>query len=345
MKIYFEKLHSGKLPHEFLQELLGRHTSRDERVVVGAAVGEDATVIDMGDRYLLAKTDPITFVSEDLGYYAVQVNANDIYCMGGTPKWFLATLLLPETDTSRESVQTIFQQIAEACKNENIVYCGGHTELTVGLDRPILVGLMLGEAEKNRLLHKKLIQEGDQILLAKPIPIEATAIISREKVHEIRQAFSDDFLQRCQQVLHDPGLGVGLAARTAQEAGEVHGLHDITEGGLATALHEVSRAAGLGLQVRYDDIPFLPEGKLLCDHFGLDPLGCIGSGSLLIICCNDSLNNILNALDRAGISAACIGSMLGPEDGVAIAAGDEPYQRLPVFNQDEIIKILARQAI
>jgi hydrogenase expression/formation protein HypE len=341
MTIYFEKLHPGKLPHDFLQELLSDHTRRDERVMVGAAVGEDATVIDMGDRYLLAKTDPITFVTDHLGYYGVHVNANDIYCMGGTPKWFLATLLLPEIGTSREMVQNIFQQINQACRMEQIIYCGGHTEITMGLNRPILVGQMLGEVEKDKLLHKKLIREGDKIILAKPVPIEATAIISREKEQEIKQAFSDDFLQRCQGILRDPGLGVGVAARTAHQAGQVHSLHDITEGGLATALHEISRAAGLGLQVRYDDIPFLPEGKLLCDHFGLDPLGCIGSGSLLVFCAKDSLNSILNALEKAEIPSACIGNMLGPEDGVGIAYGDDPFQRLPVFNRDEVIKILS----
>jgi hydrogenase expression/formation protein HypE len=280
-------------------------------------------------------------VTEHLGHYAVHVNANDIYCMGGLPKWFLATLLLPETGTTREMVQNIFQQIDQACRSENIVYCGGHTEITVGLDRPILVGQMLGEVDKDKLLHKKLIREGDQIVIAKPVPIEATAIISRVKEQEIRQAFSEDFLQRCQGVLHDPGLGVGPAARSSQNNGEVHSLHDITEGGLATALYEISRATGLGLQVRYDDIPFLPEGKLLCDHFGLDPLGCIGSGALLIICSKDSLNSILSALNKAEIPSACIGSMLSAEESVGIVYGDEPFQRLPLFSRDEVIRILS----
>jgi hydrogenase maturation factor len=44
-------------------------------------LGEDATVIDQGDTFLLVKTDPITFTSEQIGVYAVQINANDIYCM------------------------------------------------------------------------------------------------------------------------------------------------------------------------------------------------------------------------------------------------------------------------
>ena len=37
---------------------------------------------------LLAKTDPITFATDRIGWYAVNVNANDIAVAGGTPKWF-----------------------------------------------------------------------------------------------------------------------------------------------------------------------------------------------------------------------------------------------------------------
>jgi len=339
MKIYFNRLFPGKLPHDFLHELIKTHTTMDERTVVGAGIGEDATVIDSGDFYLLAKTDPITFVTDHIGHYAVHINANDIYCMGGKPRWFLATLLLPEHKSTRELAEEIFRQIGQTCRAEKITYCGGHTEVTLGLDRPIVIGQMLGEVEKDKLLHKGLIREGDAILLAKPIPIEATAIISREKQHEIAQVFSPEFLQRCKNLLKSAGLSVGPAARTAIKAGGVSSLHDITEGGLATALHEIAGATRLGLEVRYDDIPLLPEGKLLCDHFGLDPLGCIGSGSLLITCSKDSVNNILDSMAKADIATMEIGRMLSQEDGVGIIQSEGPTQKLPLFTRDEIIKI------
>ena len=62
--------------------------------------GEDAAVLDMGDRYLVATTDPITFATDELGWYALCVNVNDIAVRGARPLWFLATLLLPEGGTS-----------------------------------------------------------------------------------------------------------------------------------------------------------------------------------------------------------------------------------------------------
>src|ERR671931_2943835 len=113
-------LKPGKLPPALLQRLLRSYTSADPRLIVGPAVGEDAAVIDMGDRYLIAKSDPITFATDAIGYYAVVVNANDIATRGGQPKWFLATLLLPEHDCTGALVASIFAQVAQACESFGI---------------------------------------------------------------------------------------------------------------------------------------------------------------------------------------------------------------------------------
>ena len=75
----------GKFPSAMLERLLNRITSTDPRVVVGPKIGEDAAVIDMGNRLLVAKSDPVTFATDSIGWYAVQVNANDVACTGGVP--------------------------------------------------------------------------------------------------------------------------------------------------------------------------------------------------------------------------------------------------------------------
>ena len=85
----------GKLPPLLLQRLLSAHASDDPRVIVGPQVGEDAAVLDIGDRYLVATADPITFATAELGWYALHVNANDLAVRGARPLWFLATVLLP----------------------------------------------------------------------------------------------------------------------------------------------------------------------------------------------------------------------------------------------------------
>ena len=136
----------GKLPARTLGDLLSRITL-DDRVIVGPNVGVDAAVIDYGDTLLVAKTDPITFATDQIGWYAVNVNANDIAVMGADPKWFLATILLPP-GASERVVEGVFEQILEACKTLGVGLVGGHTEITYGLEREIVVGCMLGETTR-----------------------------------------------------------------------------------------------------------------------------------------------------------------------------------------------------
>ena len=134
-----KKLKAGKLPLDLLDSLLSGIEINDPRVVLGPKAGEDAALIDFGDRYLVTKTDPITFATDLIGWYVVQVNANDLAVMGATPKWLMVTMLLPE-GTTTEEVSRIFEQLTEACKERDITLVGGHTEVTYGLSRPIAVG-------------------------------------------------------------------------------------------------------------------------------------------------------------------------------------------------------------
>ena len=331
----------GKLPAEHLARLLARHAPSDQRVVLGPGVGRDATVISFGDRYLVAKTDPITFASEEIGWYAVHVNANDIACMGATVRWFLATLLLPEARTDEALVNTIFDQITDACRELDVALVGGHTEITYGLDRPIVAGFMLGEVTPERLVRPDGARPGDALLITKGIAVEGTAIIAREKGGELT-GLDSALLERCQRFLYDPGISVVRDAAAATAAGAVHAMHDPTEGGLATGLYELAAAAGVGLEVDETSIPVLPETQTLCARLGLDPLGLIGSGALLLAVAPADAAAILAALEKAGITAAHIGRVVERERGVLLLAGAglRPCPRpLPHFERDEIARL------
>src|SRR5262245_41468624 len=109
----------GKLPPELLAALLATVAIDDPRVLVGPRPGVDAAVLDFGERRLVVKSDPITFATEEIGWYAVQVNANDVAVMGAAPRWFLATLLLPEGMTE-EGVRGIWESLLRACRELGI---------------------------------------------------------------------------------------------------------------------------------------------------------------------------------------------------------------------------------
>jgi hydrogenase maturation factor len=329
----------GKLPVKTLERLLKQNKIKDRRVIVGPGIGEDAAVIDTGGpRYLIAKTDPITFAVDRIGWYAVHINANDIATKGARPLWYLATLLLPEELTTFDVAEKIFADTLEACRSIGVTLIGGHTEVTAGLTRPIVVGQMLGEVDKSKLVRADGAQKGDVIILTKGIAIEGTAVIAREHGSDILTALDENTLSRCRQFMYQPGISVLKEALAATESGAVHAMHDPTEGGLATALHELAWAADVGLQVNAEVIPVFPETQSLCNHYHLDPLGLIASGALLIVAPPAEAETIVARLGSEGITATVIGEVTDKSHGIKMHTADGVHD-LPLFEQDELTRI------
>jgi len=328
----------GKLDPELLAELLAANVIGDERVVIRPGIGRDVCAIRMGEGYLVAKTDPITFATDRIGRYVVHVNANDIATVGARPKWFLLTALLPGNGTDEALVRGIWDDVQSALDEIDCELCGGHTEVTPGLDRPVLVGQMLGEVEAGRLVDKRSVRPGDRILLTKGVPIEGTAIMARERAGDLASAFSPEEVKKARGFLDDPGISVLREAMIACETGEVHAMHDPTEGGVATALWELAEAAACGMMVKGDAIPLVEPGGAFCRHFGLDPLGTISSGALLICAPRPDAGRIAAELARAGIACADVGEVRPRAEGALMARGGETVP-VPRFPQDEITRL------
>ena len=98
-------------------------------------------------------------------------------------------------------------------------------------------------------------------------------------------------------------------AAIARGTAGVSAMHDVTEGGLATALTEVSTAGGHAIEIHLDRIPILPPTARICTALAIEPLGLIGSGSLLIVCRPEAADGLLQAINDQGIAAACIGEV------------------------------------
>lgn len=333
---------TGKVPHEILQRLLSK-VPADPRVLVGPGIGIDAAVIEFGDRLLVAKTDPITFATDRIGWYAVHINANDIAAMGAEPRFFMATVLLPDQSTEAR-VEEVFDQILAACAELRVSLIGGHTEITNNLDRPIIVGCMLGEADEASLVTTSGARAGDDILITKGIAVEGTAILARE-AHDALAAngFAPEFIHRAADYLIDPGISVVRDARVARGAANIHAMHDPTEGGLATGLMEVAEASGLGMEVDLEAVPILPESQEICRALQLDPLGLIASGSLILTLDQRDTPRVLDALRRHCTPAYRIGRMTPRDQGLTLLTKDGP-RPFPRFPRDEIARFFDQEA-
>ncbi|HJX04548.1 MAG TPA: AIR synthase related protein, partial [Thermoplasmata archaeon] len=225
-------LKTGKLPIPLLKKLLKYNGARDPRVILGPSIGEDAALVRIGKQVLVLKTDPVTYASDMIGWYAVNVNANDVVTRGAKPAWFQAVILLPP-GSDEALAEGIFKQISKAAKSLGIAVTGGHTEVTPGISHPIVVGDMHGVLGGRKPVLTSGARVNDAVVLTKGAGIEGTAAIAREKRKELLRVFDEEFVDRAAKYLFDPGLSVVPEASIALKH-HVTAMHDPTEGGVAT---------------------------------------------------------------------------------------------------------------
>lgn len=332
----YDRLPVGKVPADLLACLLAQNVVTDPRVLLGPGIGRDCAVLDMGDRCLVAKSDPVSLAADQVGWYAVHVNANDIATTGAAPRWFLATVMLPQGRADEAMVVAIFQQIREACESLGVSLVGGHTEVTAGLEHPLVSGHMLGEVARDRLVTPAGARPGDLLVLTSSIAVEATALLAYELGRELQRLGCEPrFLSRCRGFLQSPGISVVTAASRLTRHAWVRAMHDPTEGGLATALYELAAAAGVGLAVERKAIPVLPECRRICRLLGIDPLGALASGALLAAVDPGSPPGWHEAVVSEGTPCAVIGRVTAAGEDVRFVDG-EP---VPVFARDEVARV------
>jgi hydrogenase maturation factor len=330
----------GKLDINFLQSLLDKYKKTDRQVLLGPKIGEDAAVINLDGTILVVATDPITFATDEIGYYSVVVNANDVASCGIRPRWFSVTVLLPECENNEKITDRIFQQIHDACEKFNISLIGGHTEITHGINRPIVVGQMIGQGNEKSLIITGGAQPGDRVLMSKGVCVEGTAVIAREKeAFLLEQGISRGIVDNAKNFLFDPGISIVEEASLASESARINSMHDITEGGLANGLNEIAIASGVEIEIEFIKIPFFDETKIICDALGLNPLGVIGSGSLLITAKPGETEKIVKKCREARMLISIIGRVTRVGSPRVTMVKPEGSEKLGYFQRDEIVKI------
>ncbi len=328
------RLETGKIPSDILvHSVFGYRGTRDPSVILGSSIGEDAALVSLGRKILVLKTDPVTGASFDMGWLAVHINANDIACRGAKPKWFLCDLLLPEKADSA-LVDKIMRQVDKAAKQLSVSIVGGHTEVTPGLRRPIVVGYMVGIVENGKFVTSSHARPDDHLIMTKSAGLEGTAVLASDYGQKIRKEVGADLVARASALVRK--ISVVDDALTAVKMGGVRAMHDPTEGGLLQGIWELAEASKVGFLTYESMIPILPETKRICSIFGVNPLRLMSSGCLLIAADRRKSNKIVQRLSGKGIPAQIIGRftprrggrILVREDGVKVKIGPQEHDEL-----------------
>ena len=115
-------------------------------------------------------------------------------------------------------------------------------------------------------------------------------------------------------------------------------MHDVTEGGLATALQELSIAGKHKIRVNMNKIPVFPQTEKICRLLNINPIGLIGSGSLLICCKKDETDRLMARIRKADIDVTCIGKVLSTGRGIEAFNRAGPTE-WPSFEVDELTRL------
>jgi hydrogenase maturation factor len=325
-------LAAGKLPISIMSRLLADLGSLPPEILIGPALGEDAYAIDLPGGVLVVTTDPVTLTGRDIGRYAVTVNANDLAVTGVRPRWFLVTVLLPPGATEPQ-VESLFTDIQRSLVDSGAVLVGGHTEVTTAVNRPVLIGQMLGLAEDRRYVKTGDVRAGQVIVQVGRAPIEGAAVLAQEATPLLGHV--DPGLRGAAEgALDTPGISVVKAALLAVRLG-CTAMHDPTEGGLAAGLHEMAAASRVRLRVDRARVLWWEPALALCRAVGADPWATLASGSLLAAFDASETGRVAGALAAAGHEAAVIAVA---ERGTGVIDTDAEPIRWP--DRDELSRVL-----
>jgi hydrogenase maturation factor len=291
----------GKLTNEQLKSVVLSKLRPKRDVLLRSGVGEDCAALDFNGEACVLSTDPITGAEKNAGRLAVHVSCNDVASSGAEPEAMLVTLLIPP-DKNMAEVESVLDDLTSTADMLGVDIIGGHTEVTDAVNRIVISTTVIGRTDSIKLVRSGGAKPGDSLIMTGYAASEGTYIIASERSEQLAGVLSEDDRKKI-KALGD-SLSVIAEGITAARLGAT-AMHDVTEGGVYGAVHELCEASGVGCDIYKDDIPVLDATNKICAHLGLDPYRLIGSGSMLITA-KDPVA-IMSALSEKGINAAVIG--------------------------------------
>jgi len=318
-------LDEGKISHTILKQITSLTGIANEALIQPPYPGYDTAALDweklysrLADfynttsaPYLAYKSDPITFPTDRPGWYAITVNQNDLATIGAIPIAISVTMLLPPA-MSGEEVLKIQQDLHETALVRQIIIAGGHTEITSAVNRLILSCNMIGMVPPEFYVGVDL-KAGLQIILSGWIGAEGTGILLDEGHKFWKQYLTDTEIGNGQKIGKELDISRRTLAVNRRYHKSIQKIHDVTEGGLFSAIYETLEPHQLGAKLEVD-LPIAEVTKKIGKILAIDPRQLIGSGAVLFFCNPSGSQQILNQLKQYDLPAMIIGTVTNTQE-------------------------------
>jgi len=298
---------------------------------VGAALGEDCSVIDFGEEVCVLSTDPITGASKGIGKLAIHISCNDVASNGVEPLGILLTIMVPE-GTTMDEISQVIEEAKETAATLNVEIIGGHTEITTAVNRMVLSSTCIGKGRKESMVTSHGASPGDEIIMTKWAGLEGTAILAHDHEDELKDILGAESLAEAKAYMEHisvipEGIIGGRMGATA--------MHDVTEGGLLGAIWEIAKASNVGIKIWKENIPITKATMVICNHYKIDPLKLISSGVMLIT--TNKPGKLLEAFKKEGIKATIIGKVV---EGRSVLVNNGIETSINPPSSDELYKVV-----
>ena len=130
-------------------------------------IGDDAAVIDAGNKVILLSTDllvegihfDLTYMPfKHLGYKAAVVNISDIAAMNGVPKQMTVSIAV-SSRFSAEALDELYAGVVMACDKYKVDLVGGDTSSNI---KGLMISVsIIGEAKKEEVIYRSGARPGD----------------------------------------------------------------------------------------------------------------------------------------------------------------------------------------
>jgi hydrogenase expression/formation protein HypE len=323
----------GKVPPQILSRLVwNRRGAPRQEVVVGPALGEDAAVINLGDRYMAVHTDPISGSVKLLGFLAVYVPTNDVAVRGIEPMWLSVAIFLPP-GAEEEVLDAVTSQIDSAARELGVAVVGGHTEVTTAVTRPLVVATAMGVGR--RYVTTSGSRPGDYVLMTKSAGQEAASILATDFEEEaLRRGVDKAAVERAKEFIKS----ISVVREALALADIATAMHDPTEGGVANGLAEIAYASGVSIVVDPQKVVVYPEVEALCRAFGIDPLETLSSGVLLATVPPNRLSDAEERLRKLHVPYSVVGRVV-PRADFLVKIGEKIYDK--PYVEDKLFLLFA----
>ena len=235
-------------------------------------VGDDCAVLPKNADYDLLITadllvEDIDFrlewtIPEQIGHKALTVSLSDIAAMGGTPKWAMLSLGVPEQLWRSDFLDRFYDGWHLHARRSGVELVGG--DISRSPAKLVVDSIVAGEVPKGRAILRSGARPGDVIVITDHVGGSAGGLKLLESGRRLGseiESWEETLIQIHLQPWPQTGTGIYL-----MEHGLATAMIDISDG-LAADLEHICNASNVGARLVAEDIPLNLNLRNLFDTF------------------------------------------------------------------------------